>query len=80
MKNRLKVLLLMDVGGSMDPFAHLVSRLFSAAHKAAHFKEFHAFYFHNCIYEQIYKTAKLELDFAEVLKQFDEENGIRLIK
>ena len=30
--------------------------------------------------EQIYKTAKLELDFAEVLKQFDEENGIRLIK
>ncbi len=35
-ENRLKVLLLMDVGGSMDPFAHLVSKLFSAAHKANH--------------------------------------------
>lgn len=58
-ENRLKVLLLMDVGGSMDPFAHLVSRLFSAAHKAAHFKEFHAYYFHNCIYERVFKSARM---------------------
>ncbi|MEZ4468610.1 MAG: hypothetical protein R3F43_30270 [bacterium] len=40
----MKVLLLMDVGGSMDPFADLCSRLFSAAHGATHFREFHAFY------------------------------------
>ncbi len=56
-ENRLKVLLLMDVGGSMDPFALLVSRLFSAAHAASHFREFHAMYFHNCIYESVYKDA-----------------------
>ena len=58
-ENRLKVLLLMDVGGSMDPFAHLVSKLFSAAHKATHFREFHAMYFHNCVYESVYKDARM---------------------
>lgn len=57
--NELKLLLLMDVGGSMDPFAQLVSRLFSAAHAASHFREFHALYFHNCIYERLYKSARL---------------------
>ncbi len=57
--NKLKVLLLMDVGGSMDPFAHLVSRLFTAAHKATHFREFHAYYFHNCVYERVYEDARL---------------------
>ncbi len=57
--NKLKVLLLMDVGGSMDPFAQLVSRLFTAAHKATHFREFHAFYFHNCVYERVYETGRL---------------------
>ncbi|RMG08004.1 MAG: VWA domain-containing protein, partial [Planctomycetota bacterium] len=45
-----RVLLLMDVGGSMDPYAHLVSRLFSAASKATHFKELRCYTFHNCIY------------------------------
>lgn len=58
-ENNLKVLLLMDVGGSMDPYAILVSRLFSAAHAASHFKEFHAFYFHNCVYDAVYEDARL---------------------
>jgi len=58
-ENRLKVLLLMDVGGSMDPFAFLESRLFSAAHKASHFREFHSFYFHNCVYDHVYRDARL---------------------
>ncbi|MCA9545286.1 MAG: VWA domain-containing protein [Myxococcales bacterium] len=58
-ENRLKVCLLMDVGGSMDPFAELASRLFSAAHGATHFHEFHAFYFHNCIYEKVYRDAAM---------------------
>ena len=54
-KNTVKLLLLMDVGGSMDPFARICSRLFSAAHSSTHFKEFQYFYFHNCIYESLYK-------------------------
>lgn len=51
-----RVVLLMDVGGSMDPYAHLVSRLFSAASKATHWKELRSYYFHNCIYGRLYTT------------------------
>jgi uncharacterized protein with von Willebrand factor type A (vWA) domain len=53
-KNAVKVLLLMDVGGSMEPYAHLCDRLFSAAHSASHFKDFRYYFFHNCIYDWLY--------------------------
>lgn len=55
-----RFILLMDVGGSMDPYAHLVSRLFSAASKASHFKEFRSYYFHNCIYGRVYRTDRFD--------------------
>lgn len=51
-----RVILLMDVGGSMDPYAHLVSRLFTAASRSTHFKELRCYYFHNCVYGHVYKT------------------------
>lgn len=57
-KNSVKVLLLMDVGGSMDPFALLCSRLFSAAHSSSHFKKFQYYYFHNCVYDNLYKDIE----------------------
>lgn len=53
-KNAVKLLLLMDVGGSMNPYVHVCSRLFSAAHSVSHFKDFQYFYFHNCIYDYLY--------------------------
>lgn len=55
-----RVILMMDVGGSMDPYAELVSRLFSAASKATHFKELRSYYFHNCIYGRVYQDARLQ--------------------
>jgi uncharacterized protein with von Willebrand factor type A (vWA) domain len=58
-KNNAKVLLLMDAGGSMMPYASLVERLFSAAHKTTHFKDFQHYYFHNCVYEQLYTDMRL---------------------
>lgn len=58
-KNNAKVLLLMDAGGSMMPYARVVELLFSAAHKATHFKDFQHYYFHNCIYEQLYTDMRL---------------------
>jgi uncharacterized protein with von Willebrand factor type A (vWA) domain len=58
-KSNTRVILLMDVGGSMDPYAHLVSRLFTAAKKATHFKELRTYYFHNCIYGRVYSDARL---------------------
>jgi uncharacterized protein with von Willebrand factor type A (vWA) domain len=58
-KSNTRVILLMDVGGSMDPYAHLVSRLFTAAKKATHFKELRTYYFHNCVYGRVYSDARL---------------------
>jgi uncharacterized protein with von Willebrand factor type A (vWA) domain len=57
-KNAVKVLLLMDVGGSMDPYIRLCSQFFSAAHSSSHFKDFQYYYFHNCIYDNLYKNAQ----------------------
>ncbi len=53
-----RVILMMDVGGSMDPFAHLCSRLFTATKKSTHFKELRTYYFHNCIYGHVYETER----------------------
>lgn len=52
-KNEARILLLMDVGGSMDPYSHLVERLFSAAHGLQHWRRFEAYAFHNCVYEEL---------------------------
>jgi len=59
-KNRLKLLLLMDAGGSMDPYARLVNSLFSAASQMSHFKEFKHYYFHNCVYEEVFEDIYMD--------------------
>ncbi len=51
-----RVILMMDVGGSMDPYTVTMSQLFSAAKRATHFKELRTYYFHNCVYGRVYKT------------------------
>jgi hypothetical protein len=51
--NRIKVLLLMDVGGSMDDHVQRVQEMFSAA--KSEFKHLEFFYFHNCVYEHLWK-------------------------
>jgi uncharacterized protein with von Willebrand factor type A (vWA) domain len=52
-KNRVKVLLFFDVGGSMDPHVKVCEELFSAAR--TEFKHMEYFYFHNFIYEGVWK-------------------------
>jgi uncharacterized protein with von Willebrand factor type A (vWA) domain len=59
-KNTVKLLLLMDVGGSMEPYAMLCSQLFSAAHSSSHFKDLQYYYFHNCIYDNLYRDIERE--------------------
>jgi uncharacterized protein with von Willebrand factor type A (vWA) domain len=51
-KKRIKLMLLMDAGGTMTPHADLVSRLFSAAKDIV--KDLKFYYFHNCIYQDLY--------------------------
>lgn len=58
-KNTVKLLLLMDSGGSMEYYSRLCSSLFQAVSKSNHFKDLQVFYFHNCIYSKIYTEADL---------------------
>ncbi len=54
--NAVKLLLFLDVGGSMDPFIKLCEELFSAA--TSEFKNLEFFYFHNCPYEGLWKDNR----------------------
>ena len=53
-RNTVKVLIFFDVGGSMDPHIRVCEELFSAAR--AEFKHMEYFYFHNCLYEGVWKS------------------------
>ena len=55
-RNAVKVLLFLDVGGSMDPHVKVVEELFSAAR--AEFKHLEYFYFHNCLYEGVWRDNR----------------------
>ena len=52
-RNAVKVILLLDIGGSMDPHIKLVEELFSAAR--SEFKNLESYYFHNCLYEGVWQ-------------------------
>ncbi len=54
--NAVKVLLFLDVGGSMDPYVQLCEELFSAAR--SEFKHLEHFYFHNCPYERMWRDNR----------------------
>lgn len=59
-KNALKVLLLMDSGGSMDVHRKLCSLLFQSVSKASHFKDLKIYYFHNCVRSILYTEPTLD--------------------
>jgi len=65
--NNIKVLLLMDVGGTMDEHIHRVEELFSAA--KAEFKHLEFYYFHNCVYDFMWKNNRRR--FAEKFPTWD---------
>ncbi|KUF11563.1 vWA domain-containing protein [Pseudoponticoccus marisrubri] len=58
--NAVKVLLFLDAGGSMDPYIKIVEELFSAAR--AEFKHLEHYYFHNCLYEGVWRDNRRRWD------------------
>ena len=82
-KNTVKVLLLMDSGGSMDYYAGLCSMLFQAATKSNHFKELHTYYFHNCVDSQLYTSPRIRWDQSVntewVLQNFDSSYKVIIV-
>lgn len=71
-RNAVKVLLFLDIGGSMDGHVKLVEELFSAA--STEFKHMEHFYFHNCLYEGVWKDNARRWDAQtptwEVIRTF----------
>ncbi|MDT8327609.1 MAG: VWA domain-containing protein [Roseovarius sp.] len=71
-RNAVKVLLFLDVGGSMDPHIKVVQELFSAAR--AEFKHLEYYYFHNCLYEGVWRDNarrwNAQIPTQEVLRTY----------
>ncbi len=65
--NRVKVLLFLDVGGSMDDHVRRVEELFSAAR--TEFEHLEQFYFHNCLYERVWRDNRAR--WEETVPTFD---------
>lgn len=75
-KNDVRLLLLMDVGGTMDPYFEPVSRLLTALHEERGLRDFQAYYFHNCVYERVYTSGRLlrseSMMTADLLRTYGE--------
>jgi uncharacterized protein with von Willebrand factor type A (vWA) domain len=80
-RNRMKVILLMDVGGSMEPYAELCSRLFTAASRSGRFAGFRSYYFHNCVYDKVYEDARFRdgLPVTDLLAGSDRDERLVLV-
>lgn len=82
-ENGIKVLLLMDSGGSMTAHSRLCNQLFTAVNKSNHFKDLKIFYFHNCIYDWLYHTPTCyQDDYTDteyVLRTFSPDYRVMII-
>ena len=71
-RNAVKVLLFLDVGGSMDPYIKVLEELFSAA--KSEFRHLESFYFHNCLYEGVWRDNRRRWDdqtaTADILRTY----------
>ena len=59
-RNRLKVMVLIDSGGSMKPYEELCSLLFQSLNKANTFSDLKIYYFHNCVEGEVYKDPSID--------------------
>jgi uncharacterized protein with von Willebrand factor type A (vWA) domain len=77
-RNRVKVLMLLDVGGTMDDHIQAVEELFSAAR--AQFQHLEFFYFHNCVYGQLWRSNRRRtserFDTAEVMRKYNRDHKL----
>jgi uncharacterized protein with von Willebrand factor type A (vWA) domain len=80
-RNAVKLLLFLDVGGSMDPHIRLCEELFSAA--TAEFRHLEFFYFHNCPYEGVWKDNRRRFQertpLRDVLHRFGHDHKLLLV-
>jgi hypothetical protein len=74
-RNDIRLLLLMDVGGTMDPYFDPVSQLLTALHEERGLRDFQPYYFHNCVYDHVYTQARMfradAVPTGDVLRRLD---------
>ena len=79
--NTVKVLMLLDVGGSMDDYITRIEQLFSAAR--TEFKNLEVFYFHNCPYESLWKNNRRRhterFDTWDLIRKFNDDWRLILV-
>ena len=82
-RNDVRLLLLMDVGGTMDPYFEPVSELLTALHEERSLRDFRVHYFHNCVYDYLYGNAWMTRSeatpTAEVMRQVDGRWKVALV-
>ncbi|HKM22899.1 MAG TPA: VWA containing CoxE family protein [Lachnospiraceae bacterium] len=59
-RNAVKLLMLMDSGGTMIPYSNLLNELFQSVNKSNHYKDVKTYYIHNCLYSKVYNTPECE--------------------
>ena len=82
-KNTVKLLLLMDSGGTMIPYSSLLNELFQSVNKSNHFKDVKTYYFHNCIYARLYNTPECEngdwIETEWIFKNLDSDYKVIIV-
>ena len=82
-RNQIKVLMLMDSGGSMARHSRLCSQLFQAASNSNRFKDLKIYYFHNCPHQHLYTHPALEEKYqkytVDVLRQCGKDYRVILV-
>ena len=79
--NAVKLLLFLDIGGSMEDHVRVCEELFSAAR--GEFKHLVHFYFHNCLYDTVWRDSRRrhveQIDVMEILRTYDPAHRIVLV-
>ncbi len=82
-RNDVRLLMLMDVGGTMDPYYEPMSQLLTALHDERGLRAFEPYYFHNCIYDHVYTRARLSrpdaIPTGDLLRRLDERWKVLIV-
>jgi len=82
-RNDVRLLLLLDVGGTMEPYFEPVSQLLTALHEERGLRAFEPYYFHNCIYDHVYRNARMSrldaVPTGDLLRRLDERWKVAIV-
>jgi len=82
-KNRIKLIIMMDSGGSMYSYLKMCSQLFQAANKSTHFQDLQFYFFHNCLYDDVftdpYCMKGRAINFYDFLRYYGSDYRLILV-